>query len=525
MGQTIAFCGLPALYRLADDTKRSSAPLRILSAGFFCAGLIGAQNARPAIGCGDLRSLTNNEISIASALLVPATADAPEHCRVSGQVLPQVGFEVGLPTQWNGRFYMFGNGGYAGEALDSPARRATAARAMRLGYATAQTDTGHSAAAEPLGAFAADRQKLLDYAFRSLHVTAEAAKLLVRTYYGGAPTRSYFEGCSTGGRQGLILAQRFPADFDGIVVGAPVLNFSGTMVAYANDAQALRAAPIPASKLPLLAEKIYAQCDAKDGLKDGLIDDPRRCGFEATRDLPQCDAGDQPGCFTAGQIGALEKIYGDVASQGKRIFPGWPVGAEIAGPNGRSGWDPWFVNDAGPTTDVAFSQAFFRYLAFSKPDPTYDLSQFNLDRDPPRLEAIHQILDATDTDLSRFEQRGGKLLMYFGWADPALNPLTGVEYYEQVSQRMGAATGGFFRLFMVPGMFHCGGGVGADTFDKLGPLAGWVEGGAAPDAIPASRVIGGKVVRTRPLCAYPEVARYQGSGSTDDASNFACVKP
>jgi feruloyl esterase len=500
-------------------------PLRILSAGFFCAGLIGAQNARPAIGCGDLRSLTNNEISIASALLAPATSDAPEHCRVSGQVLPQVGFEVSLPTQWNGRLYMFGNGGYAGEALDSPARRATAARAMRLGYATAQTDTGHSAATEPLGAFAADRQKLLDYAFRSLHVTAEAAKLLVRTYYGRAPTRSYFEGCSTGGRQGLILAQRFPADFDGIVVGAPVLNFSGTMVAYANDAQALRAAPIPASKLPLLAEKIYAQCDAQDGLKDGLIDDPRRCGFQPSRDLPQCDAGDQPGCFTAGQIGALEKIYGDVVSQGKRIFPGWPVGAEIAGPNGRSGWDPWFVNDAGPTTDVAFSQAFFRYLAFSKPDPTYDLSQFNLDRDPPRLEAIHQILDATDTDLSRFEQRGGKILMYFGWADPALNPLMGVEYYEQVSQRMGAATGGFFRLFMVPGMFHCGGGVGTDVFDKLGPLAAWVEGGAAPDAIPASRVTGGKVVRTRPLCAYPEAARYKGSGSTDDAANFACVKP
>jgi len=500
-------------------------PLRVLSAGFLCAGLILAQNTKPAIGCGDLRSLTNNEVSIATALLVPATADAPEHCRVSGQVLPQVAFEVGLPTQWNGHLYMFGNGAYAGEALDSAARRATAARAMRRGYAAAQTDTGHSAATEPLGTFAADRQKLLDYAFRSLHVTAEAAKLLVRSYYGGPPTRSYFEGCSTGGRQGLILAQRFPADFDGIVVGAPVLNFSGTMMAYANDVQALRSAPIPASKLPLLAEKIYAQCDAKDGLKDGLIDDPRRCGFQPSRDLPKCDAGDQPGCFTAGQIAALEKIYGDVVSQGKRIFPGWPVGAEIAGPNGRSGWDPWFVNDAGPTTQVAFGETFFRYLAFSKPDPTYDLSQFNLDRDPPRLEAIHQILDATDPDLSRFEQRGGKILMYFGWADPALNPLMGVEYYEQVAQRMGADTGGFFRLFMVPGMFHCNGGVGADTFDKLGPLADWVEHGAAPDAIPASRVIGGKVVRTRPLCAYPEVARYKGSGSIDDAANFACVKP
>jgi feruloyl esterase len=201
------------------------------------------------------------------------------------------------------------------------------------------------------------------------------------------------------------------------------------------------------------------------------------------------------------------------------------VGAEIAGPNGRSGWDGWFVRDGAPTTDAAYSEAFFRYLALSKPDPNYDLSQFNLDRDPPRLEAIHQILDATDADLSRFEQRGGKILMYFGWADPALNPLMGVEYYEQVAQRMGAGTGGFFRLFMVPGMFHCNGGVGADTFDKLGPLAGWVERGTAPDAIPASRVVGGKVVRTRPLCAYPEVARYKGSGSTDDAANFACVKP
>jgi feruloyl esterase len=500
-------------------------PLRILSAGFLCAGLIGAQNAKPVIGCGDLRSLTNYQVSIAAALLVPATADAPEHCRVSGQVLPQVGFEVGLPTQWNGRLYMFGNGGYAGEALDSAARRATEARAMRLGYAAAETDTGHSAVTEPLGTFAVDRQKLLDYAFRSLHVTAEAAKLLVRAYYGGPPTRSYYEGCSTGGRQGLILAQRFPADFDGIVVGAPVLNFSGTMMAYANDVQALRAAPIPTSKLPLLAGKIYEQCDEKDGLRDGLIDDPRRCGFQPSRDLPKCDGGDQPGCFTAAQIAALETIYGDVVSQGKRIFPGWPVGAEIAGVNGRSGWDPWLVSEAGASNDAAFSEAFFRYLASSKPDPEYDLSRFNLDRDPPRLEAIHQILDATDPDLSRFEQRGGKILMYFGWADPALNPLMGVEYYEQVSERMGAATGGFFRLFMVPGMFHCGGGVGADTFDKLGLLASWVEHGTAPDAIPASQVVGGKVVRTRPLCAYPEVARYKGSGSIDDAANFACVKP
>jgi feruloyl esterase len=164
-------------------------------------------------------------------------------------------------------------------------------------------------------------------------------------------------------------------------------------------------------------------------------------------------------------------------------------------------------------------------MAFPKPDPAYDMLQFNLDRDPPKTEATNLILNATDTDLSRFQRRGGKILMYFGWADPALNPLMGVEYYEQVAQRMGAGTNGFFRLFMVPGMFHCNGGVGADTFDKLGQLSDWVEHGTVPDAIPASRVLGGKIVRTRPLCAYPEIARYKGSGGTDEAANFACVKP
>src|ERR1035437_5063238 len=364
--------------------------LRVLLAGVFCVGVVRAQapqttplpstqpptRGKPAISCSDLRGLTNFGISISTAVQVAETSDVPGHCRVSGQVLPEVGFEVNLPVRWNGRLYMFGNGGYAGERFDTQSRIAIRTRALKHGFASAATDTGHSAATEPLASFARNRQKLLDYAYRSLHVTAETAKLLMGSYYGVPPTKSYFEGCSTGGRQGLILAQRFPADFDGIVVGAPVLSFSGTIVAYANDVQALRAAPIPASKLPLLAEKIYAQCDAQDGLKDGLIDDPRRCGFQPSRDLPKCDAGDQPGCFTGGQIGAIEKIYGDVVSQGKRIFPGWPVGAEIAGPNGRSGWDPWFVSDAGPTTDVAFSEAFFRYLAFGKPDPTWDLSQF-----------------------------------------------------------------------------------------------------------------------------------------------------
>src|SRR5262249_10549206 len=225
------------------------------------------------------------------------------------------------------------------------------------------TDTGPAASIEPLATFAQNRQKLFDYAFRSLHTTAEAAKRVITAYYGAKPTRSYFEGCSTGGRQALILAQRFPDDFDGIISGAPVLHFSGTMVGYACTAQALAAAPIPAAKLTALASRVYAQCDAKDGLQDSLIDDPRRCDFRPSRDLPKCAEGaDAADCFTPAQISALEKIYGDVISRGKRIFPGWPVSAEVAGPNGRSGWEGWLVRDGAPTISVNFAESFFRYM-------------------------------------------------------------------------------------------------------------------------------------------------------------------
>jgi feruloyl esterase len=273
-----------------------------------------------------------------------------------GQILPEIRFEVALPASWNRRFLMTGNGGYAGDSLDSPQRLLLLGIAMRRGFVQAITNTGHDGREEPLASFAVNRQKLLDYAFRSLHVTAEAGKRIATAYYGTKPAKSYFQGCSTGGRQALILAQRFPDDFDGIVAGAPVLNFSGTMTSFACTAQALSTAPVPYAKLVTLADKIYSLCDDKDGLKDGLIDDPRRCGFQPSRDLPRCAAdGDNASCFTTAQIGTLERIYGDIKSQGKTIFPGWPVGAEIAGADGRSGWDQWIVRE---TTDKTISYSF-----------------------------------------------------------------------------------------------------------------------------------------------------------------------
>jgi hypothetical protein len=490
-----------------------------------------AAHAKPRHACAAVVALTGYEFSVTRATIVPASADAPEHCRVSGQILPEVRFEVSLPAAWNGRLYMFGNGGYAGEALDAPARVATARGALTRGFAAAQTNTGHDAASEPLGTFASSPQKFLDYAYRGVHVTALTAKRILQAYYDAPLRHSYFDGCSTGGRQGLISAQRFPDDFDGIVVGAPVLNFSGTMIGYATSQRALAAAPISVEKLKVLGDVVYAKCDAADGMKDGVIDDPRTCGFRASTDVPRCaNEVDGPACFTAAQIRTLEAIYSRTAGRGEEVFPGWPVGAEIAapGPGGAvtSAWVPWFV--AAPNArpiQASFGETFFKNMAFGRPVPEYDWTAFNVDGDLDKLQTARAALDATDPDLSRFKARGGKIVSYFGWADPALNPLMGVGYYESVMRRFGPATAEFYRLFMVPGMFHCRGGVGVSTFDAFTPLVEWVEKGIAPQSIVGSRIVDGRVTRTRPLCAYPDVAKYKGSGSIDEAANFACVRP
>jgi tannase/feruloyl esterase len=477
---------------------------------------------RPKASCASLHRLTGYDLSVMTLEAVGATAEAPEFCRALIQAQPEIRIEVSLPANWNRRLYMFGNGGYAGESLEAPNRVAHRNAALKLGFAVTQTNTGHDASREPLGTFTVNQQKLLDYAFRSLHVTAETAKRTAEAYYGSRPRRSYYNGCSTGGRQGLVLAQRYPEDFDGIIAGAPSLNYLASRLRSISTFQALARAPIPIAKLKLLADRVYARCDAKDGLQDSLIDDPRRCDFQASRDLPVCPGADAADCFTAAQIKALETIYADLVLNGKRVAPGWPAGAEIAGPNGTSGWDGWIMREKGLAQAAVYAESAVRYMVFPKPDPTYDLSQFNLERDAHLFDWIGKIMSATDSDLSRFRDRGGRLLMYFGWGDPALNPLTGVEYYEQVLATMGDSARDFFKLYMMPGVFHCGGGVGPACFDPLAQMIPWVEQGKPPTYIVASQVDHGKTLRTRPLCPYPQVARYQGKGSIDDAANFRC---
>lgn len=491
----------------------------------------GVSPARPAVSCAAVSGFAMRETTIISARVMPAADGVPEHCRVSGIIAPEIAFEVNLPTAWNRRFYMSGNGGFAGETPESGPRPLYRANALKQGFVTATTNTGHDATAEPLASFAVSYQKRVDYAFRAVHLTAVEAKRISRLYYGRAPSFSYWDGCSTGGRQGLISAQRFPQDFDGIVAGAPVLNFVDTVTQSLWNGQTVAEAKLTIPKMKLVADAVYARCDAKDGLKDGLIDDPRRCDFDPARDVAQCPAGqDGEACLTPQQTEALKKVYAGLHVNGKPTHFGQPVGAEATGfspPIGgfESGWNRWLIAPPnGKAQQHAYGESFVRYWQ-QKADPAYDASKFDYEKEIANYADARSLLNATDLDLSTFRAQGGKLLMYFGWADTALPPAMGIDYYEKAVAANGADTTDFFRLFMVPGMFHCRGGVGTDRLDALTALINWVENGTAPQSIVAAQVRDGKVVRTRPLCPYPQVARLAGSGNPDEAASFTCKAP
>jgi feruloyl esterase len=358
------------------------------------------------------------------------------------------------------------------------------------------------------------------------------AKAVARAYYEQPVARAYWNSCSNGGRQGLIEAQRYPDDFDGIVANAPWVEQTGFTLGALWNQRALTQNPLSADKLTLVAKHAMAKCDAVDGLEDGLIDDPRNCAFDPARDVPSCPAGsDSAACLTPGQAQTFAKIYGGVVSNGKPWFPGFMVGSEalVTGPSGAaaSGWTNLIVpgQPGAKPADVGLAEGVMRYLVFTPPRPEYDTQTFDFDRDVGLVERWGEIANANDPDLSKFRARGGKLVMTYGWADSILQPLMGVHYYERVIEEHGPKTADFARLFMVPGMAHCAGGVGPDQNDAVTAVIDWVEQGVAPDAIVASKVVGGRVTRSRPLCPYPQVARYDGDGSIDDAANFRCVEP
>ena len=442
-------------------------------------------------------------------------ADLPAFCRVAATLKPtpdsDIKIEVWMPASgWNGKFQAVGNGGWAG-TIGYPAM----AQALARGYATTSTDTGHST---PGASFAfGHREKLIDYAYRSEHEMTVKAKSIVNAFYGSAPTRSYFNGCSTGGRQALMEASRYPEDFDGIIAGAaanPKTRLDTWRIWMGLQTMRDPATRIPQEKYPAIHQAVLASCDGVDGLKDGLIDDPTRCKFDAR--VLACKDADGPSCLTPQQVQSVNIVLGPAKSArtGAEIFPGYQPGTELQWGRLIGGTEPY---------DTALDQ--FR-MVFN--DPKWDWRTFDVDRDLARAEEdLKGLLTSIDPkSMSAFFGRGGKLLTYHGWSDQDIAPLASVNFYKSVASVVGdAKTSESLRLFMVPGMGHCGGGEGPNTFDMVTPLEQWVEKGQAPVRVVASHATNGKVDRTRPLCAYPQVARYTGSGSTDDAQNFVCRLP
>ncbi len=485
----------------------------------------------------DLQAIAPDDTTIVAVELVAAGEGVPEYCRVDGYVTTPgntVNFGLGLPSMpsWNRKLLFIGNGGFAGSI-------ASLTPGLMRNYATASTDTGHQGSAIDASWALNNLPKKIDYAYRGVHVSAVAAKALTRGYYEHRARFSYFSGCSNGGRQAMQEVQRYPSDFDGVISGDPVMG--ALMLGFNWNQQVLLATPeryLPASKLTLITDAVLAECDAKDGLQDGLIDDPRKCNFDLA--TLQCPGEEAPDCLTAAQIDSVSKVYaGPTNSAGELLFPGFTVGSEA--PPG--GWETWingsvppFIREDGTlatnSLQFAFNDGYLRYLAFD--DPTFDLRTFDFDTDPERTRWIDEELVPAETDLSTFRNHRGKLLMYHGWADPGLTPLESVDYYRDVFSTMSSgedsgehhrSTTNFFRLFMAPGMYHCAGGPGPNQFDTLAALEQWVEHGRAPTRIVASHSTGGTVDRTRPLCPYPQVERYTGKGSIDDEENFFCATP
>jgi hypothetical protein len=492
-------------------------------------------------------SLPGTTISVAQTMRTGAFTppggqplnNLPSFCRVAGVLKPTVDsniqFEVWMPaTGWNGKFQGLGNGGFAGSINFNGL-----ALALSHGYATASTDTGHQAGGIDAAWALGHREKLIDFGYRAIHEMTEKAKAVAGAFYGEQPRHSYFSSCSNGGRQALMEAQRYPADYDGIIAGAPANQWTHLFTGFLWNAQATSdpASYIPADKIAAIESATLTACDAKDGVKDGVIDDPSRCNFDPAVLL--CSGPESNTCLTQPQITALKKIYsGPRNSKGEQLFPGYSPGGEM----GVGGWQTWITGETpAKSIQFAFGSQFFQNMVYE--DPAWDFH--TLDMDHARKAAddkVAGILNATDPDLKRFEKRGGKLILYHGWSDAAISPSNAINYYRSVVSKMGAKEAdGFVRLYMAPGMQHCGGGPGPNVFgqssvaqsdarhDIAAALEGWVEQGTAPAEIIATKYKGDNpanaLLRTRPLCAYPLIAQWRGTGSSDDAANFACVKP
>jgi pimeloyl-ACP methyl ester carboxylesterase len=511
----------------------------------------GAGSASTTQACDKLSLLKLDNTTIDSAVEVAAgstvknefppseSAPLPAHCLVRGEIGRHTGadghpygdkFELRLPKDWSGRLLFQGGGGLdgvvrpaVGMVVMDPAAHID--MALSRGYAVVSTDAGHDQATlKSPGDFGADPQALADYVFNSTKVVTAAAKSLVKTYYKRAPAHTYFMGCSEGGREGLIAAQRYPEVFDGVVAGAPAFHLSRAFVAEAWNSQtyASIAPRAPAGmpdisqaltdqELKILADAVLAKCDALDGLRDGSINDPMACGFDP--EALRCSAAQTKECLSGEKVAAIKKVFdGPKNAAGQPLYSNWLYDAGVA----EFGWRLWMLgNGQMPAINVMIAPAAINGLALGNKAPPIDIFRMNFEADVARIDAGTPQLNATSTDYTGFRHHNGKLILYSGVSDPIFSAADLVRYYDSVPDAKA-----FSRLFLVPGMNHCGGGKATDQFDTLSAIQTWVEEGKAPERIVArGATFPGRI---RPLCPYPSVARYTGAGNTDAETSFEC---
>ena len=505
--------------------------------GFALAVLLATSLTAMAVPCESLTSMRFPDAKITTAQTVAAGAfvppganpqaaapykDVPAFCRVAMTLTPSsdsdIKVEVWLPVSgWNGKFEGVGNGGWAGSI-----GYGALAEGVRRGYATASTDTGHQSDVSSASFALGHPEKVVDFAWRSIHEMTVKGKSVTKDFYAQPPKYSYFTGCSGGGKQGLTEAQLFPDEYDGIAAGDAANNMVHLHAAWIRIAQIVHKEPgsyIPGEKYSLIHNAVLQQCDALDGVKDGLLENPQVCKFDPK--VLQCKAGDAATCLTAKQVESAQQIFSPTIHTGtkKVLMPGLLPSSEaawgvLAGP---------LQNDAPATRESSVADNTYKYVIFK--DPKWDFRSLNFDKDIDYAEKVDKGLnDASDPNLKPFIASNGKLIIYHGYSDQIVPPQNSINYYDSVVKTVGAKeTPNSIRLFMAPGMLHCRGGEGPNEFDLVSGLEQWVEHGKAPDSMLATHRTDGKVARTRPLCPYPQVAKYKGTGSIDDAANFQCA--
>lgn len=478
--------------------------------------------------CKALSEMKWSGFSIDVSEMVRASHEQPAHCLVRGIIDTEILFELLLPVSgsWNGRFVMGGGAGFVGSVQNQAVDFAP--NLLKEGFATVGTDTGHQGTGTQ-ASWAYNREdREINFGHRAVHLTAQTAKTIIRLHYGRDIEYSYFIGCSRGGGQGMMASQRYPDDFDGIVAGAPAFNWSGMAAQYVQNALAMyensSGVPVPVVRPEtqrLLEDAVLKKCDAIDQLKDGILNDPRRCAFKP-EELPLC-VNDAPGagCITTAELNAIKTVYAGPVIDDERIHPGFPFGGEAQ----PDGWNAWIVGREDgfgpgyPSLQFVMGSELFKYIIFD--DRAWDYTRYDFSNWEDDVRRTSHLLDATDADLSHFNVSNGKIIYWSGWSDAALTTLGIVEYFEEVQVQTKAAED-FTRLFLMPGVAHCGGGTGPDTVNWLNMIQDWVERNEAPDQLVATKREAGKITMQRPLCAYPAVAVYNGEGDGSTPESFEC---